>query len=103
MSLAAAELERHGIATVAIVLLEKVARKVRPPRALWVPFPHGFPLGAPEDPELQRRVILAPATRGPGGGAAGARAVRGVSYGSAATAGESPSYTCTLPSKPWVT
>lgn len=59
MSLAAAELERHGIATVAIVLLEEVARKVRPPRALWVPFPHGYPLGAPEEPELQRRVMEA--------------------------------------------
>lgn len=59
MSLAGAELERQGIATVAIVLLEKVARKVRPPRALWVPFPHGYPLGAPDDPDLQHRVIHA--------------------------------------------
>lgn len=59
MSLAAAELERHGIATVAVVLLEEVARAVRPPRALWVPFPHGYPLGAPDAPGLQHRVLAA--------------------------------------------
>ena len=32
---------------------------IRPPRALWVPFELGRPLGAPENPELQRRVLLA--------------------------------------------
>jgi hypothetical protein len=32
---------------------------VRPPRALWVPFPHGYPFGAPNDPALQRRVVEA--------------------------------------------
>ena len=59
VGLVAAELERRGIATVAIQLLREVARKVRPPRALFVPFPHGFPLGAPGDPTLQRAVIEA--------------------------------------------
>lgn len=57
MGLVAAEIERRGIATVAVQLLREVAEKVRPPRALWVPFPHGFPLGRPGDPALQRRVI----------------------------------------------
>ena len=57
MGLVAAELERHGIATVAIQLLREVAERVRPPRALCVPFPHGFPLGLPGDPVGQRRVI----------------------------------------------
>lgn len=57
MGLIAAELERHGIATVAIQLLREVAERVRPPRALFVPFPHGYPLGAPDDPALQHRVI----------------------------------------------
>ena len=57
MSLVAAELERRGIATVTIQLLREVAERVRPPRALCVPFPHGYPLGRPGDPALQRRVI----------------------------------------------
>ncbi len=57
MGLVAAELERHGIATVAIQLLREVAERVRPPRALCVPFPHGYPLGVPGDAVGQRRVI----------------------------------------------
>ena len=59
MSLVAAELERHGIATVAIQLLRVAAEKLRPPRALLVPYRHGFPLGLPDDPELQHAVIEA--------------------------------------------
>ena len=57
MSLVAAELERRGIATVAIQLLREVAQRVRPPRALYVPFPHGYPLGSPGDAAGQRLVI----------------------------------------------
>jgi len=57
VGLVAAELERQGIATVAIQLLREVAVRVRPPRALWVPFPHGYPLGEPGNPRLQRHVI----------------------------------------------
>lgn len=57
MSLVAAELERRGIATVTIQLLREVALRVRPPRALFVPFPHGYPLGRPGDTAGQRRVI----------------------------------------------
>ncbi len=59
MGLIAAELERHGIATTCIVLLREVARAVRPPRALWVPFRHGYPLGEPNNPALQKRVMNA--------------------------------------------
>jgi hypothetical protein len=59
VSLIAAELERRGITTVCVILLREIAEKVRPPRALTVPFRHGFPLGAPHDPALQRRVIEA--------------------------------------------
>ena len=59
MGLIAAELERHGIATVVIQLLKEVAVRVRPPRSLWVPFRHGYPLGAPDDPRQQRAVIEA--------------------------------------------
>lgn len=32
---------------------------IRPPRALWVPFELGRPLGVPENPAFQRRVLLA--------------------------------------------
>lgn len=59
VSLIAAEIEKRGIATVCVILLREVAEKVRPPRALCVPFPFGYPLGKPHDAELQRRVIRA--------------------------------------------
>lgn len=55
--LVAAELERQGISTVAIQLLREVAERVRPPRALWVPFRHGYPLDAPGQPQRQHAVI----------------------------------------------
>lgn len=57
VSLAAAELERRGIATICINLLRVVAEQVRPPRALFVPFRHGYPLGRPNDPEGQLSVL----------------------------------------------
>jgi len=59
VGLVAAEIERRGISTVAIQLLRRVAEKVRPPRALWVPFRHGYPLDAPDDPQRQMAVIEA--------------------------------------------
>jgi hypothetical protein len=59
VGLVAAELERRGIATVAIQLLRKVALRVRPPRALFVPFRHGYPLDAPGEPQRQRAVLEA--------------------------------------------
>ncbi|MGD2114620.1 MAG: hypothetical protein PVG07_06200 [Acidobacteriota bacterium] len=59
VSLVAAELERRGIATVVIQLLREIAEAVRPPRALFVPFPLGYPFGAPDEPLLQRRILEA--------------------------------------------
>ncbi len=59
VGLVAAELERHGIATVALQLLREVARAVRPPRALFVPFRHGYPLDSPGAPERQHAVLEA--------------------------------------------
>ena len=59
VSLVAAELERQGIATVAIQLLRNVTKRVRPPRALFVPFRHGYPLDVPLDPARQHAVIEA--------------------------------------------
>ena len=59
VGLVAAELERQGISTVALQLLREIAEAVRPPRALVVPFPHGYPLGEPDNPAVQRAVIEA--------------------------------------------
>ena len=59
VSLVAAELERQGIATVAIQLLRNVAKRVRPPRALFVPFRHGYPLDVPRNPARQHAVLEA--------------------------------------------
>ena len=59
VSLVAAELERRGIATVALQLLREVAERVRPPRALFVPFPHGYPLDRPGDASRQKAVLEA--------------------------------------------
>ena len=57
VGLVAAELERRGIATVTVQLLREIAQRVKPPRALFVPFAHGYPLGAPADPARQHAVI----------------------------------------------
>jgi hypothetical protein len=57
--LIATRLERHGIATVVIQSLRQVTEKIRPPRALAVPFRHGYPLDAPNDPARQHAVIEA--------------------------------------------
>jgi hypothetical protein len=59
VSLVAAELERSGISTVVIQLLLEAAECVRPPRALFVPFRHGYPLDTPGDPDRQHAVIEA--------------------------------------------
>lgn len=59
VGLIAAEIERRGIPTVCIELLRDVAERVRPPRSLWVPFPHGYPLGTPHNAEQQRAVVKA--------------------------------------------
>lgn len=59
VGLVAAELERRGISTVSIQLLREVAERVRPPRALFVPFRHGYPLDAPDEPARQHAVLEA--------------------------------------------
>jgi hypothetical protein len=52
-------LEEEGIASVAIALIRPQGEHTRPPRALWVPFELGRPIGPPSDPAFQRRIILA--------------------------------------------
>ena len=57
MSVLARVFEEAGLTTVSIVLVKEHAEKVKPPRALFVPFPYGYPFGKPDDAEFQHRVI----------------------------------------------
>ncbi|MGC2415033.1 MAG: hypothetical protein WA459_20330 [Stellaceae bacterium] len=59
MSALAHYLEEDGIASVAIALIRPQAENTRPPRALWVPFELGRPIGPPSDAAFQKLVILA--------------------------------------------
>jgi hypothetical protein len=54
-----AAVERVGIATVSVSLAREITLKVRPPRALFVPFAFGYPLGRPQDSGVQSRIALA--------------------------------------------
>lgn len=52
-------IEYAGITTVSISLLREITEKIRPQRALFVPFPLGYPLGEPGNPQLQSRIMRA--------------------------------------------
>lgn len=52
-------LEDCGIPTVQVSLVREHTAALQPPRALWVPFMLGRPLGAPDDPVFQKRVMFA--------------------------------------------
>ncbi len=45
--------------TTQISLIREHTEKIKPPRALWVPFELGRPLGVPNDPAFQTRVVAA--------------------------------------------
>jgi hypothetical protein len=51
--------EEHGLTTTSISLVREHTEKVKPPRALFVPFPFGHPLGEADDSDLQTRVMRA--------------------------------------------
>ncbi len=53
------KLEERGFSTVALAAVRVQAEKTRPPRALWTAAPLGRPVGEPEDPTFQLRVIRA--------------------------------------------
>ena len=55
-------LENEGLPTVQISLIREHTEVIRPPRALWVPFMLGRPLGQPDDPAFQKRVLRAALT-----------------------------------------
>jgi hypothetical protein len=50
-------LEDEGVPTTQISLIRLHTEKIKPPRALAVPFELGRPLGAPNEPDFQRRVL----------------------------------------------
>lgn len=52
-------IEEEGVATTQISLIRLHSEKIKPPRALWVPFELGRPLGQPNDAAFQTRVLRA--------------------------------------------
>ena len=52
-------IEYAGITTVSISLLREITERIRPPRALFVSYPLGYPLGEPDNPDLQTRIMRA--------------------------------------------
>ena len=50
-------IERAGVATASISLIREQTQATKPPRALWVPFALGRPLGSAANPEFQKDVI----------------------------------------------
>lgn len=50
--------EEEGVATTQISLIRPHTEAIKPPRALWVPFDLGRPLGVPNDAGFQKRVLV---------------------------------------------
>ena len=59
MGLIARALEEQGIATVCVVMNRDITENVKPPRALFVRYPYGAPLGPSGDAVTQMAVIRA--------------------------------------------
>lgn len=57
MGLVQRVLESKGIPTVSISLVREVTERLRPPRALYLKWPFGHPLGEPGNVLQQRRVL----------------------------------------------
>ncbi len=51
-------IETAGIPTVSISILKEITEQVRPPRAVFLPWPLGHPMGEPGHAAQQRRVLL---------------------------------------------
>ena len=49
--------EAAGLSTTQITLVKEHTATVKPPRALFCPFPYGLALGKPNDAEFQHRVL----------------------------------------------
>jgi hypothetical protein len=50
-------IEQEGIATTQVSLIREHTEKIKPPRALWVPYELGRPFGAPDNAELQFAIL----------------------------------------------
>lgn len=59
MSVLAHYFESEGFATVLVGFVREHIEAIRPPRALWLDFPMGRPLGKPNDPGFQMKVLRA--------------------------------------------
>jgi hypothetical protein len=59
VGLAAVELERAGVTTVAIQFMRETAADARPPRALFAPFRYGFPADPANEPGRLLRIMHA--------------------------------------------
>jgi len=59
VGLIARTLEEQGIPTVCVGMSRDILENVKPPRALFVHFPFGAPLGPANSPETQTAVIAA--------------------------------------------
>jgi D-proline reductase (dithiol) PrdB len=57
VGLVAREIERQGIATVSLSIQRELTEKTRPPRALFLRWPYGHPLGEPFKVAQQRWVL----------------------------------------------
>ena len=59
MGLVQRTIEAEGIPTVGISILKEVTRRVRPPRAVYLRYPFGHPLGEAFHVAQQRTILLA--------------------------------------------
>ena len=58
MGLVARAVEAVGIPTVSVSIVKEITLQVRPPRAVFLHWPLGHPLGEPGRPAQQRQVLL---------------------------------------------
>ena len=50
-------MEREGLTTVSVSIVKEITLALRPPRAIFVPWPLGHPFGKVENLEQQRAVL----------------------------------------------
>lgn len=58
MGLLQRAIEAEGIPTIGITLQKEVTKKVKPPRALYLHYPFGHPLGEAFQVKQQRTILL---------------------------------------------
>ena len=59
MGLIQREIERSDVSTISISLVRGVSEKIKPPRAVYLPWSFGRPLGTPFNINQQRSVLMA--------------------------------------------